>query len=80
MSFHVVRKIFELEENKLAKGIRSLKEKDVDPNNIERMKVGPALKVFLPEVSGSLQLYHNMKVPGFEEVDATIEFIETFHR
>lgn len=68
-----------MERNQLVKGIRGLCEKNVAPNSIERQKVYPALKIFRPEVTATLQLYSDHKVEGFEDVDATIKFIKTIH-
>lgn len=79
VSFDPIMKIFEMERTLIVKGIRGLKERDVRPNNIEKQKVKPALKIFSPFVITSLQVYSEMKKPGFENVSPLVKLLKKMH-
>ena len=52
----------------------------MDPNNLERQKVKYAMDIFRSEVIASIKTLAENKKPGFENVTATVEFMEVFSK
>lgn len=47
---------------------------------MERQHVNLAVFIFRPEITATLKLFCEKKVDGFENVDATVEFLEMFRK
>lgn len=57
---------------------RFLTRNDVDPTNLERMKVKYARDVFMLEVVAALRRMNDLNEQGFENVETQATFLEFF--
>jgi len=74
-----IRELYKLQTNKTVKPVRFLSRKVVNPTPFEKMNVSRAVRLFSSEVTAALIFQRDTEWPGFENIDATIEFM-TFVR
>lgn len=77
-SFQPIRKTFENQQanRMLVKQVRFLTRIHVSPKNLEKQKVKPAIDIFKPEVIAAILVNSENSMEGFEDVHATVEFLE----
>ena len=50
--------------------------KHIQPSNLEKQNVQRAIDIFSPEMIGAIRSNHDQGVLGFENVEATVTFME----
>lgn len=76
--FSLIRLLSSYQRKHNMKLVRFLTAKHLNPTNMERMKVKPALDIFRPEMTAALELMGHYKIPGFENDQPLIEFLKFF--
>jgi hypothetical protein len=76
VSFKTILNVYEKDKGKFTKFCRFLTQLHIAPNDLQRQKVKPALDVFRCEVSSAIKTHHEIKEPGFENVDGILEFLK----
>ena len=80
ISSKYAKMIYDLQKGELAKAGRNWTEKHVRPNSLEKQKVKPAMDMFRPEVTATIEMNAEHGVQGFENVGPTVDFMKTIHR
>ena len=75
-----LKKIFELLMMDIAVPIRGLTPIVVNPNAVERQKVGPAMKIFRDDTIAAIEMFHELEDPAFTGTEATIKFLKMFNK
>ena len=69
-----------IQQGKLVRPVINLTRKHTKPNNLERQKVKYAMDIFRSELISTVRLLSTLNRPGFENLEATVTFLETFHK
>lgn len=73
-------KIYDLQQQELAKAVRNWTVKHVNPNSLEKQKVKPAMDMFKPDVTAAIRMHAEIGTLGFENVEPTVLFMESVHK
>jgi len=70
-----IREIYNLQKDRSSKPVRFLTRKMVFPTTFEKMNVSRAVRLFSIEMTAALTLLQEARTSGFENIEATVEFM-----
>lgn len=69
-----------MQQTEVARSVRNLTQKHVNPNSMEKQKAKPAIDMFSKSLTGAIRMHAELHTPGFENVEPTVQFMELVHR
>ena len=78
ISFELIKKLYKIQKQfPCLRPDRRLTRKHVDPSNLERQKVQPAVDIFSDETIAAVLMLADHRAEGFQQVGPTVNFMAT---